>query len=252
MRTPTTCRQHNRANLRYDTDLTDAEWAVIAPLMPEPASRGRPPLWTKREILNAVFYVLRGDISLRLIPKDLPPRSTMFGEFSRWRAEGLFGRINHTLVMADRERAGCEASPRRSRAASVRLWSTRTGEPSCSIRKPPTSRITTEPDGCCACRGELSRSSSRPSPMSAMPATDPRPPRASPSRSCASPRIRSALPFIRVDGWWNATSPGSAAIGASGRTQRPPSPPPQAFLYAAAVLILVRRLGASSMTYTNW
>ena len=67
----------------------------------------RPPaIWTTREILNAIFYVLRGGIAWRLIPKDLPPRSTAFGYFSRWRDEGLFGRINHHLVMADRERVG--------------------------------------------------------------------------------------------------------------------------------------------------
>ena len=102
MWTPTTRRQHSRANLRYETDLTDAEWAVIAPLMPEPASCGRPPVWTTRKILNAIFYVLRGGIAWRMIPKDLAPRSTTFGYFARWRDDGLFGRINHTLVMADR------------------------------------------------------------------------------------------------------------------------------------------------------
>lgn len=84
---------------------------MIAPLMPRPEPRGRPPIWTPREILNAIFYVLRGGIAWRLIPKDLPPRSTTFGYFSRWRDTGLFGRINHHLVMADRERVGREASP---------------------------------------------------------------------------------------------------------------------------------------------
>ena len=91
MWTPATRRQHSRAGLRYETDLTDAEWAVIAPLMPEPALCGRPATWTTREILNAIFYVLRGGIAWRLIPKDLPPKSTAFGYFSRWRDEGLFG-----------------------------------------------------------------------------------------------------------------------------------------------------------------
>ena len=98
MWTPTTRRQHSRAGLRYDTDLTDAEWAVIGPLMPEPAPCGRPPLWTMREILNAIFYVLRGGIAWRLLPKDLPPRSTAYGYFGRWRDTGLFGWINHHLV----------------------------------------------------------------------------------------------------------------------------------------------------------
>src|SRR3982751_1641453 len=111
MWTPATRRHHSRAGLRYETDLTDAEWAVIAPLMPEPAACGRPATWTTREILNAIFYVLRGGIAWRLIPKDLPPKSTAFGYFSRWRDEGLFGRINHHRVMADRERVGREASP---------------------------------------------------------------------------------------------------------------------------------------------
>ena len=111
MWTPATRRQHSRAGLRSETDLTDAEWAVIAPLMPEPALCGRPATWTTREILNAICYVLRGGIAWRLIPKDLPPKSTAFGYFSRWRDEGLFGRINHHLVMTDRERVGREASP---------------------------------------------------------------------------------------------------------------------------------------------
>jgi putative transposase len=84
---------------------------VIAPLLPKPASCGRPLVWTMREIWNAIFYVLRGGIAWRMIPKDLPPRSKTFGYFSRWRDAGLFGRINHHLVMADRERVGREASP---------------------------------------------------------------------------------------------------------------------------------------------
>ena len=56
---------------------------MIAPLMPEAASCGRPPVWSMREVLNAIVYVLRGGIAGRLIPKDLPPRSTTFGYFSR-------------------------------------------------------------------------------------------------------------------------------------------------------------------------
>ena len=108
---PPPVRHHSRAGLCYETDLTDAEWAVIGPLMPGPASCGRPPIWTMREILNAIVYVLRGGIAWRLIPKDLLPRSTAFGYCARWRDEGLFVSINHQLVMADRERVGREASP---------------------------------------------------------------------------------------------------------------------------------------------
>ena len=129
MWTPATRRHHSRASLRYETDLTDAEWAVIAPFMPEPAACGRPATWTTREILNAIFYVLRGGIAWRLIPKDLPPKSTAFGYFSRWRDEGLFGRINHHLVMADRERVGREASPTAVVLDSQSVKTTESGGP---------------------------------------------------------------------------------------------------------------------------
>ena len=129
MWTPTTRRQHSRAGLRYETDLTDAEWALIAPLMPEPASCGRPPIWTKREVLNAIFYVLRGGIAWRLIPKDLPPRSTAYDYFARWRDEGLFLRINHHLLMADRERVGRAASPTAAVLDSQSVKTTESGGP---------------------------------------------------------------------------------------------------------------------------
>lgn len=64
-----------------------------------------------REALDATFCVLRGGIAWRLILKDLPLRSTTFGDFARLLDEGLFARINHTLVKVDRERGGREASP---------------------------------------------------------------------------------------------------------------------------------------------
>jgi transposase len=110
MWTPTTRRQHSRDDLRYETDLTDAEWAVIAPLLPAPCRRGRPRTCL-RAVVNAIFYVLRGGITWRLLPTDLPPRSTVFGWFSLWRDTGVFESMNHLLVMADRERVGREASP---------------------------------------------------------------------------------------------------------------------------------------------
>ncbi len=60
---------------------------------------------------HAIFYVLRGGIAWRLLPSDLPPKSTVFGWFSLWRDSGLFETINQMLVMADRERVGRDASP---------------------------------------------------------------------------------------------------------------------------------------------
>jgi transposase len=129
MWTPTTRRQHSREGLRYETDLTDAEWALIEPLMPKPCARGRPREWPLREVLNAIFYLLRGGVTWRLLPSDLPPRSTVFGWFSRWRDEGLFETINHLLVMADRERVGREASPSAAVLDSQSVKTTESGGP---------------------------------------------------------------------------------------------------------------------------
>jgi transposase len=78
MGTLTTRRQHSRAGLRYKTDLTDGEWAVIAPRLPETAACGWSAIWTMREVLTTIFYVLRGGIAWRLILKDLIPRSTTY------------------------------------------------------------------------------------------------------------------------------------------------------------------------------
>jgi len=111
MWTPATRRQHSREDLRYQTDVTDAEWDVVAPLMPPSKRTGRPRKWPLREIINAIFYVLRGGIGWRLLPSDFPPRSTVYRWFCLWRDTCLFERINHALVMIDREHAGRQASP---------------------------------------------------------------------------------------------------------------------------------------------
>ena len=129
MWTPTTRRQHSRDGLRYETDLTDAEWAVVEPLMPEPCRCGRPRAWPLREIVNAIFYVLRGGIAWRLIPKDFPPRTTVYRWFALWRDTGLFERINHLLVMADRERVGRDASPTAAVIDSPSVKTTESGGP---------------------------------------------------------------------------------------------------------------------------
>jgi transposase len=129
MWTPTTRRHYSREGLRYETDLTDAEWAVIEPLLPEPLGQGRPRVWPRREIMNAIFYVLRGGIAWRLLPTDLPPKSTVFRWFALWRDTGVFETINHLLVMADRERVGREASPSAAVIDSQSVKTTESGGP---------------------------------------------------------------------------------------------------------------------------
>jgi putative transposase len=79
--------------------------------MSAPKQRGRPRAWPVRDILNAIFYVLRGGVAWWLLPNDLPPRTTVYRWFALWRDTGLFERMNYALVMADRERVGREASP---------------------------------------------------------------------------------------------------------------------------------------------
>jgi transposase len=111
MWTPTTRQQHSRPVTRYQTDLTDAEWRVIAPHLPKPRATGRPRAWPMREIVNGIFYVMRAGCPWRLLPKDLPPWGTIYRWFATWRDDGRFERINHALVMADRERVGRDASP---------------------------------------------------------------------------------------------------------------------------------------------
>jgi len=111
MWTPTTRAQHSRAGLRYGSDVTDAEWLILEPFLPAPRPCGCPRKWDMREIVSAIFYVLRGGIAWSLLPKDFPPWPTVYRWFARFRGDGTWEQINHYLVMLDRERSGREASP---------------------------------------------------------------------------------------------------------------------------------------------
>src|ERR1700761_7980011 len=91
--------------------LSDEAWALIAPLLPVAAATGRPRKWTLRLLLEAVLYLLRTGCQWRALPRAFPPYSTVQRHFYEWRDSGLFERINHFLVMLDREREGREASP---------------------------------------------------------------------------------------------------------------------------------------------
>src|SRR3978361_844348 len=129
MWTPATRRQHSRDHLRYETDLTDAEWALIEPLLPAPKPCGRPRGWPLREVRNATVSVLRGVLPWRLLPTDLPPRTTVYRWFALWRDTGLFETLNHHLVMADRERVGRDASPSAAVLDSQSVKTTESGGP---------------------------------------------------------------------------------------------------------------------------
>jgi transposase len=97
--------------LRYDSDLTDTEWALVASMI-RPAKRGgRPRSVDVREVLNAIFYVLWTGCQWKALPKDLPPRSTVWEYLDLWEWDGTLARIHHALYVEVRETAGREASP---------------------------------------------------------------------------------------------------------------------------------------------
>jgi transposase len=129
MWTPTTRTQHSREGLRYQTDLTDAEWAVIAPHLPRERKTGRPRSWPMREIINGIFYVMRAGCPWRLLPTDLPPWGTIYRWFAQLRDAGRFAAINHLLVMEDRERIGRDASPSAAIIDSQSVKTTESGGP---------------------------------------------------------------------------------------------------------------------------
>src|ERR687889_2380505 len=95
----------------YSTDLSDAEWGCIEPHVPPPGRRGRPKTHTTREILNAIFYVLKSGCPWRLVPKDFPPWETVYWWFGRWRLDGTFERLNAALRERVRSRLGRNPLP---------------------------------------------------------------------------------------------------------------------------------------------
>ena len=104
-------REYRRAGARYASDMTDREWALIEPFLPIPRRLGRPRTTDLREVVNALLYIATTGCQWRMLPKDFPPCSTVQRYFYEWRALGLWGRINHHLVMEARELEGREASP---------------------------------------------------------------------------------------------------------------------------------------------
>jgi transposase len=100
-----------RGGLRYPSDLTDAEWALIEAQIPPARRGGRPRDVNVREVLNGIFYVLSTGCQWKALPKDLPPKSTVHYYFMLWDWDGTLERIHHALYVAVREQAGREASP---------------------------------------------------------------------------------------------------------------------------------------------
>ena len=96
------------ASRRYPSDLSDSEWGCLKPHVPVAKHRGRPRLHSPREILNAVFYVLKAGCQWRMLPKDFPPWKTVYHYFRGWRVDGTWERINRVLRERLRALAGRE------------------------------------------------------------------------------------------------------------------------------------------------
>ena len=103
--------RYDRSKLRYPSDLTDGEWALIAPLIPPAKPGGNKRTVNEREIVNGVMYILSTGCQWAALPRDLPPRSTVNDYFRRWDHDGTLDRIHHALYVRCREQAGREASP---------------------------------------------------------------------------------------------------------------------------------------------
>src|SRR5277367_4689797 len=103
--------RYDRSGLRYPSDLTNEEWALVEPLIPPGRRGGAKRTVDVREVVNGLMYVLSTGCQWRAIPKDLPPRPTIYDYFDLWSWDGTLDRIHDGLYLRCRAAASREASP---------------------------------------------------------------------------------------------------------------------------------------------
>ena len=106
------CHRDREMNARfYDTDLTDAAWACVGPVLPPARPVGRPRTTNLRAVLNAIFYLLRTGCQWRLLPREFPPCGTVYHYFRAWQNSGVWVHLHRVLYEQARRHAGREACP---------------------------------------------------------------------------------------------------------------------------------------------
>ena len=133
MWTPQNRKRYDRSRLRYPSDLTNEEWAYVAPLIPPAKRGGNKRTVDIREVMNGVMYVLGTGCQWRALPKDLPSKSTVHDYLILWSCDGTLDRIHQALYVACREQAEREASPTAAIIDSQSVKSAEKGGPA-SIR----------------------------------------------------------------------------------------------------------------------
>ena len=103
--------RYDRSKLRYPSDLTSEEWQLIEPLIPPGKSGGGKRTVIMREVVNGLMYILSTGCQWRAVPKDLPPKSTIYEYFDLWTYDGTLKRIHHALYEQCRGQAERAASP---------------------------------------------------------------------------------------------------------------------------------------------
>jgi transposase len=125
--------RYDRSKLRYPSDLTNEEWELVEPLIPPAKSGGGKRTVIMREVVNGLMYILSTGCQWRAVPKDLPPKSTIYEYFDLWTYDGTLKRIHHALYERCREQAQREASPSAAIIDSQSVKSAEKGGPA-SIR----------------------------------------------------------------------------------------------------------------------
>ena len=117
----------------YPTDLTDAQWALLEPYVPIPKPGGRPAKHPRREIVNAMLYVLRGGIAWRLLPHEFPPWQTVYDYFRQWRIDGTWEQVNTALRERVRLQVGRDPQPSVALLDSQSVKTTEKGGPAATM-----------------------------------------------------------------------------------------------------------------------